>query len=168
MDLRQVRAIVTDRKVLSSLDPAVVSRYLREKGWAVRGQRRTGTVWSRQAGDREVVIFLPCDRGFGDFTLRMSEVLCKLAKVEDRSQFAILVDQLEHGEVRCPECGSELPVKVLRSAAGYYLGRWCPRCGPYERVSVSYYPSRPAAEAALASGEYDSRVYAVENQEVRG
>lgn len=48
IDPRRVRAIVTDRMVLSSLDPAVVSRHLREKDRAVRGQGRTGTVWSRQ------------------------------------------------------------------------------------------------------------------------
>src|SRR5262249_26047399 len=151
--------------VLGSIEPTAVSSYLRQVGWVQRGQRRTGFVWSRQTGGREFVVFLPDDRTYGDYALRMSEVLCELGKVEDRSHIAILVDLLERGEVRCPECGSEFPVKVLRSAAGYYLGRWCPRCGPYERVSVSYFPSRAAAEKALASGEYDSRVYAVENQE---
>jgi hypothetical protein len=122
IDLRRVRAIVTDCEVLGSIELAAVSSYLRQVGWVQRGLRRTGSVWSRQTGGREFVVFLPDDRTYGDYALRMSEVLCELAKVEDRSQLGILADLLERGEVRCPECGSELPVKALRSAAGFYLG----------------------------------------------
>jgi len=42
-----------------------------------------------------------------------------------------------------------LPLAVQQSAAGYYLGTFCPTCGPYDRVS-GYYPDREAAAAALA------------------
>ena len=43
----------------------------------------------------------------------------------------------------CEDCNTELPLKVLRSAAGHYLGYWCPNCGPYSRMS-SYYDKEDA------------------------
>jgi hypothetical protein len=167
MDLRRVRAIVTDREVLASLDPEAVRCYLRRAGWTETGHRQTNTVWVRDSEGRRDALMLLHDRSFADYARRMGEVLALLAEVEDRSQLAVLSDLLEMGEVRCPDCGSPLPVKVLRSAAGYYLGRWCDCCGPYERVSVDYFRSERAAAAALASGDYDTRVYAIENQGVR-
>ena len=39
---------------------------------------------------------------------------------------------------------------VQHSAAGYYLGFFCPQCGPYSRES-DYFRKREAANAALAS-----------------
>ena len=30
----------------------------------------------------------------------------------------------------CMECGTALDLKVLASAAGYYIGFFCPLCGP--------------------------------------
>lgn len=47
----------------------------------------------------------------------------------------------------CPDCKMRLILKVLRSAAGYYLGTQC-NCGPYSRES-GYYPNKEEAEAAL-------------------
>lgn len=32
-------------------------------------------------------------------------------------------------------CGEILELDVERSNAGYYLGYWCSRCGPYSRES---------------------------------
>jgi hypothetical protein len=37
--------------------------------------------------------------------------------------------------------------------AGYYVGFWCDRCGPYSRES-GYYQSREEAEKALSKGTY--------------
>ena len=51
----------------------------------------------------------------------------------------------------CPDCQEAMPVKVLTSAAGYYIGQRCNNCGPYCRLS-GYYPTREAAEAALEKG----------------
>ena len=53
-------------------------------------------------------------------------------------------------DVVCTECHAVLPLKVLHSAAGYYIGHWCDNCGPYDRVSYGYYPTRERAEQALA------------------
>jgi hypothetical protein len=53
----------------------------------------------------------------------------------------------------CFDCQTELHIQVLRSAAGFYIGFFCPRCGPYSRES-GYYRSREEAENALNSGDY--------------
>lgn len=52
-----------------------------------------------------------------------------------------------HG-VKCTDCGTELPLQVQHSAAGYYLGYFCPNCGPYSR-ETGYYKAREKAEEEL-------------------
>ena len=49
--------------------------------------------------------------------------------------------------VTCPDCKSELPLKVLKTC-GYYVGRWCPKCGPYSR-ETGYYPEEEQANLVL-------------------
>ena len=53
----------------------------------------------------------------------------------------------------CYECQAVLDIEVLCSAAGYYIGFFCPNCGPYSRES-GYYRSREDAQRALNSGVY--------------
>jgi hypothetical protein len=53
----------------------------------------------------------------------------------------------------CFNCGTELAVKVCVSAAGHYVGFFCPNCGPYSRES-GYFHSREEAEQALHTGNY--------------
>ena len=48
-------------------------------------------------------------------------------------------------------CGARLELQVLRSAAGYYIGFYCPKCGPYSRES-GYYRTQEDAEKALKNG----------------
>lgn len=48
-------------------------------------------------------------------------------------------------------CGVRLPFKVLRSAAGYYIGTFCDACGPYSR-ETGYYPTREDAQRELDNG----------------
>lgn len=50
------------------------------------------------------------------------------------------------------DCENEGP-RVLRSAAGYYIGYACPQCGPWSRES-GYYEQRAEAQAALDRDEY--------------
>lgn len=50
-------------------------------------------------------------------------------------------DDESHGEIK-------LKLEVLHSAAGYYLGYTCPKCGPISRES-GYFKSRAEADAAL-------------------
>jgi hypothetical protein len=52
----------------------------------------------------------------------------------------------------CDSCGSLLDHGVQRSAAGYYIGTWCPRCGPYARESC-YFRSREEAGRHLYDPE---------------
>ena len=54
----------------------------------------------------------------------------------------------------CHECGTELTIEVLKSAAVYYIGFFCPQDGPYSRES-GYYRSYEEAEKALSTGAYD-------------
>jgi hypothetical protein len=56
---------------------------------------------------------------------------------------------------QCPECKVRLVLKVLQSAAGYYIGTQC-NCGPYSRQS-HYFGTRATAEAALADYLENSR-----------
>jgi hypothetical protein len=98
MDLRQVHAVVTDREVLASLKPSVVARYLRERGWSENGGRSTARVWVRGGNGRSDALVLPNDPEFGDFALRMGEVLTAIAEAEGRSQLAVLSDLLDAGE----------------------------------------------------------------------
>lgn len=54
----------------------------------------------------------------------------------------------------CIDCGTELNVRVLSSSAGYYIGFFCPQCGPYSRES-NYYKTREQAETDLDLGFFD-------------
>ena len=48
----------------------------------------------------------------------------------------------------CHLCGSDLPLKVCVSHAGYYVGKICPKCGPYSRES-GYFSSPEEMETQL-------------------
>jgi hypothetical protein len=49
---------------------------------------------------------------------------------------------------RC-SCGRELALQVCQSAAGWYLGYFCPDCGPWSR-ETGYYATREEAARELA------------------
>ena len=51
----------------------------------------------------------------------------------------------EFGSYHMPEA---LPLEVLESGAGWYVGTTCPYCGPYSRAS-GYYPLEMVAQVAL-------------------
>lgn len=53
-------------------------------------------------------------------------------------------------------CGQKLPLEVLQSAGGYYLGWWCNECGPFGRLT-GYYESLEDAERRLKTGDYKER-----------
>jgi len=56
-------------------------------------------------------------------------------------------------KTNCFDCGTEMDIGVYRSNAGYYIGFFCDRCGPYSRES-GYYGSSEDAQDALDSGNY--------------
>jgi len=92
LDLRHVRAIVTDANVLAGLEPTAVAAYLQRTGWFQAHERETGIVWTRWIGEGAVKVFVPNDPTFADYAIRMGEVLAALARAEDRSQLAVLAD----------------------------------------------------------------------------
>jgi len=51
--------------------------------------------------------------------------------------------------------GKRLPLQVLRSAAGHYIGTFDD--GPASRESVEYFPSHEAACHALETGAWTQR-----------
>lgn len=54
-------------------------------------------------------------------------------------------------------CGERLPLQVLRSAAGYYLGT--SKDGlPFSRESVQYWPNEAAAQVAMVKGLWTQRL----------
>ena len=53
----------------------------------------------------------------------------------------------------CCRCQARLNVGIQRSAAGFYVGFFCPHCGPYSRES-GYFRTREEAELALHTGNY--------------
>lgn len=57
-------------------------------------------------------------------------------------------------EMVCPDCGETMPLEVLKSGGGYYLGRTCKNCGPWGRDS-GYFKSEKEAKKALE--EYKNR-----------
>ena len=56
------------------------------------------------------------------------------------------------------EAGYRLPLQALQSANGFYLGTRDEE-GPVTRESVEYFPSRDAAEEALATGDWTQRTH---------
>lgn len=51
----------------------------------------------------------------------------------------------------------KLPLRVCRSAAGYYLGTLDENGFPVSRESHEYFPDEASASAALASGSWTQR-----------
>ncbi len=60
------------------------------------------------------------------------------------------------------ETGHQLPLIVMRSAAGYYLGTQrfddeMEMTTPYTRESIEYWPTKEEAEKAMASGAWHQK-----------
>ena len=53
--------------------------------------------------------------------------------------------------------GHELPVRVLSSNAGYYIGTFSESHGVVSRESVEYFPTQRAAEEAFRQGKWTQR-----------
>ncbi|MFT0140857.1 hypothetical protein ACEK07_46970 [Alcanivoracaceae bacterium MT1] len=54
-------------------------------------------------------------------------------------------------------CGLSLPLRVLRSGAGYYIGTGSDDLGPVSRESEEYFSNRNTAEAALKTGSWTQK-----------
>lgn len=54
--------------------------------------------------------------------------------------------------------GYDLPVRVLSSNAGYYIGTFSETHGVVSRESKEYYPTQRAAEEAFRKGKWTQRL----------
>lgn len=87
-----MRAAIHDVDTLKGLKPLEVAQYLRAKGWRQEGDLGSkATLWVANTDATDEIV-LPMRRDFGDFDLRMAELLRVLEKVEARSQLDILRD----------------------------------------------------------------------------
>ena len=64
------------------------------------------------------------------------------------------------------DCGKELELSVCQSAAGYYLGYFCPNCGPYS-CETAYYSNREDAELDLEKALRGEDINTVRTTEYR-
>lgn len=69
----------------------------------------------------------------------------------------IMIDGRKFGLLAYQVSGQLLPVQVLRSAAGYYLGTALPSGEPVSRESECYFYSAREAQRALSRGVWDQR-----------
>lgn len=60
------------------------------------------------------------------------------------------------GQLALAYCDRRLPLQVLRSQAGHYIGTVSDN-GPCSRESVEYWPKEAHALSALASGDWTQR-----------
>ncbi|MCL6228141.1 hypothetical protein M4368_27225 [Pseudomonas aeruginosa PA103] len=65
---------------------------------------------------------------------------------------------MQYGKRALAHLRLELPLQVLMSNAGFYIGTLDEE-GPASRESVEYYPSRDLAQQALDSGTWTQREY---------
>lgn len=69
----------------------------------------------------------------------------------------MVIDNRKFGLLAGTFAGQMLPLKVLRSAAGWYLGTVAPSGEPFSRESEGYYGTANEAERALVGGNWDQR-----------
>jgi hypothetical protein len=67
--------------------------------------------------------------------------------MSQKTPFGILASQ---------HCGPTLPLEVLKSAAGFYIGTSTQE-GPYTRESAEYWNEKGAAQVALENGLWTQR-----------
>ncbi len=106
-----MKAAVQDADVLGALSPLDVATYLRAHGWML--SKTVGPFWRYALapdGGRRSEVEVPRSSDFEDLPLRMAELLSTLARVEQRSQLAVLRDLAVTGSdvVRVRLIGSEL------------------------------------------------------------
>lgn len=62
------------------------------------------------------------------------------------------------GKLAAEHCGLRLPLEVLESPAGFYIGTSMPDEGPCSRESLEYWTTRGAAQVALDNGLWTQRL----------
>lgn len=68
---------------------------------------------------------------------------------EDENNAKDADPELKPGEKECDECEKLLPLSVLHSPAGFYLGYFCYKCGPKGKHSYKFFKTIKEAEEEL-------------------
>jgi hypothetical protein len=85
--------VIRDEAIFRNLNPVEIASYLRSTGWQeISAQPNHSSIWRKKFEGEDFELLLPFNRTFGDFALRMAEVVSGLATVERRSQLEILAD----------------------------------------------------------------------------
>ena len=61
--------------------------------------------------------------------------------------------------VLATRAGFDLPIRVLSSCAGYYIGTFSDTLGHVSQESQQYYPTQQLAEEAFRKGTWTQRRY---------
>ena len=64
----------------------------------------------------------------------------------------------QYGRLAQEFCQVQLPLQVLKSSAGFYIGTQDDLAWPVSRESADYYPTHEAAQQALATGNWEQRL----------
>ncbi len=149
-----MKAILVDSETLTALRPLDIATYLRFHGWRpADGETSSRAIrWLLQAED-EYEIFLPLDRAFRDFPLRISEALKVLSVAEERSELEVLHDltiaAVDVVRVRAQARGAEdssLPIEdgvaLVEQARNMMLAAACSAVEPRPQ-----YPTRKPTRA---------------------
>jgi len=87
-----MRAEITDNETLRSLRPLDIASYLHATGWQnIEDIGDKASVWVLP-NDPEAEVVVPKRQSYGDFGLRVGEILGALSRVEQRSQLNVFAD----------------------------------------------------------------------------
>ena len=62
------------------------------------------------------------------------------------------------GKLALEVCGKALPLRILHSQRGYYIGTFDDEAGPCSRESVEYFRQEAQAVKALESGSWTQKM----------
>lgn len=101
------------------------------------------------------------DQGFGPDEERQMVELRKCETIEEAASMlnglVIKSPPVQMGQLALEWSEMELPLQVLQSGGGYYLGTFSDEEGPVSRESQEYFRTWEDAEAALKSGAWTQR-----------
>ena len=72
-------------------------------------------------------------------------------------RFSMQFDPKRYGYLAL-KAGEFLPLKIMRSPAGFYIGTSAPNGEPNTRESACYWPKRPDAVRALETGKWPQKL----------
>lgn len=172
-----MKLAITDRESFAALNPLEVRAYLVDTGWSeARVLAGRGSFWLHPSGDGGEVP-LPYDRSVGDFAERMRDTVEVLARVEERSQLAVLIDleragldvirvRLASSEIEDGSVPLDRGVELMESVRNTVYASACAASARHRRA---YYYSRPPktvsdfmAGVRLGQTERGSYVVAIE------